>query len=502
MARKRTSVNAHIERFEKAAKLSALAERPGTAAEGQAAEAALKRMGATPGDVAFGKLAVSVRERKAALERQLAEVRQRNLAPKPKAPAAKPQQQPTPEPKKGPRHLTDATIRGLPTPAKGNKVYYYEVPGFGVRVTAGGARSFVLNYVARSGRERRYTIGQFPDWSTTAARAKARELRRDIDDGGDPLADIEAERAAPTVGELCDRFEGEHLPRKRESTQGDYGRMLRLYIRPALGHLKVADVAFADIDALHRKVTKQGHPYRANRLAAILSKMFSLAIRWGMRETNPAKGLEKNREYLRRRYLSADELARLIKALAEYPDQQTANIFRLLLLCGARRGEVLSMCWADLDLTTGIWSKPPSSTKQREHHQVPLSAPARQLLSEIRAAQIAKQRVLGTYVFPGNGTAGHIVEVKKGWRSLCKTAGITGLRIHDLRHSFASQLASGGASLPLIGALLGHSNPTTTHRYAHLFDDPQRAAVERVGAAISAAGKPAPEEPTPLRRGR
>jgi integrase len=134
-----------------------------------------------------------------------------------------------------------------------------------------------------------------------------------------------------------------------------------------------------------------------------------------------------------------------------------------------------------------------------------LSAPARQLLSEIRAEHASKhpKKPLGEFVFPGSGNAGHVVEIKKAWRSLCKASGLVGLRIHDLRHSFASQLASGGASLPLIGALLGHSNPATTHRYAHLFDDPQRAAVERVGAVISAAGKPAPEEPTPLtRRGR
>jgi integrase len=399
-------------------------------------------------------------------------------------------------------HLTDAGVKRIKAPETGNRITYDDLPGFGIRITAGGARSWILNYRTRGGRERRYTIGSFPDWQTTAARQKARELKRLVDDGGDPLADVEAERAAPSMAELCDRFEQEHLPRKRESTAGDYGRMLRIYIRPALGRLKVSDVTFSDIDRLHRKVTAAGHAYRANRLAAILSKMFSLAVRWGMRETNPCKGIERNIEYGRRRYLSGDELLRLTKALAEYPDQQIANVFRFLLLTGCRRGEALTSVWADIDLTAGTWSKPPSSTKQKEHHQVPLSAPARQLLSEIRAAQSVKHKVLGTYVFPGAGSSGHIVEIKKGWRSLCRAAGITGLRVHDIRHSFASQLASGGASLPLIGALLGHSNAATTHRYAHLFDDPQRAAVEKVGATIAAAGKPAPVEPTPLRRGR
>jgi integrase len=150
------------------------------------------------------------------------------------------------------------------------------------------------------------------------------------------------------------------------------------------------------------------------------------------------------------------------------------------------------MRWADVDLNKGIWSKPPSSTKQKEAHEVPLAAPVKQLLTEIRQSQSTKQQPLPEYVFPGNGANGHVVEVKKAWRRICKDAGIRDLRIHDLRHSFASSLASDGASLPLIGSLLGHSNPNTTSRYAHLLDDPQRKAVERVGEAIAAAGRPAP----------
>jgi integrase len=136
-----------------------------------------------------------------------------------------------------------------------------------------------------------------------------------------------------------------------------------------------------------------------------------------------------------------------------------------------------------------VWSKPPSSTKQKEHHQVPLSAPALQLLSEIQRRQ-KRAGERSRFVFPGIGGTGHLVEIKKSWAQICKAAGIEGLRVHDLRHSYASQLVSGGASLPLIGALLGHSNPTTTARYAHLFHDPLKAATEKVGAVIAAAGKP------------
>jgi integrase len=405
------------------------------------------------------------------------------------------------------RHLTDAGVKRLPTPKKGKDITLDdEIVGFGVRTTAAGARSYVLRYTTRAGRERTYTIGDATVWRCTDARAKARELRRDIEDGGDPLADIEDERAAPSMVDLMERFRAEHLPRKRPRTGADYEQLIANHIAPHFGkHVKVADVTFADCDALHRKITRSGSTYAANRCIAVLSKMFSLAVRWGMRERNPCKGIEKNTEYGRRRYLSPDELVRITGALAKYPDKQAADILRLLLLTGARRGEVLAMRWADVDLTEGVWSKPPSSTKQKEHHQTPLSAPARLLLSEIREqhAREHPKRPLPEFVFPSHSSAGHVVEIKKPWRHVTKAAAITGLRVHDLRHSFASTLASGGASLPLIGALLGHSNPATTARYSHLFADPQRAAVEKVGAVITAAGKPTPAPPVKLkRRGR
>jgi integrase len=311
------------------------------------------------------------------------------------------------------QHLTDAIVKQLPIPAKGNKVYYdSDVAGLGARITANGARAFILNYRVRgTGRERRYTIGGFPDWRTTAARARARALKRDIDDGGDPLADIEAEREAPTVADLVERFEQEHLPRKRASTSAEYRRMIRNHIFPALGHLKVVDVRFEDIDALHRRITRAGHLHRANRVIAVASKMFSLATRWNMRETNPCRGIERNTEHHRRRYLTGGELERLVAALVKHEDKQAAHIIRLLLLTGCRRGEALGMRWADVDIGKGVWSKPASSTKQNEPHEVPLSAPARTLLNDIRAA--AGKRPLGEYVFAGSGESGHRASIKR-----------------------------------------------------------------------------------------
>jgi integrase len=397
-------------------------------------------------------------------------------------------------------HLTDVVVRRLDPPASGNRITYdSKESGFGARVTAAGARSYVLSYTVRgSGRQRRYTIGAADHWTATEARRRVKELKALIDQGGDPLADLEAKREAPTIGDLIARFREEHIPRLRANTSEDYEGMLRKYVLPHFGErTKVADITFANVDALHRKITKAGRSHRANRCVTLLSKMFALAIRWEWRADNPCRGIERNKEHSRRRYMTADELVRMVEALAKFPDQDIADAIRMLLLTGARRNEVLAMQWAHLDLGTGTWSKPPTSTKQREHHQVPLSAPARQLL----AGRMAVRKADSDYVFPGRSGNDHRVDFWLQWQRLCQAAGIEGLRVHDLRHSYASQLASTGHSLPLIGRLLGHSNPTTTARYAHLFDDPLRQATEKIGAIIANAGKPAPE-PTPLKRRR
>src|SRR5262249_13340982 len=286
--------------------------------------------------------------------------------------------------------LTDAIIRDLEPPAKGNRITYDALPakrredwtsGFGIRVTAAGHKAFVLTYTTHSGRQGRYTIGAFGDWNTTQAREEAKRLKREVDSGGDPVANKRAEREAPDMAALIQRFREEHLTRLRPRVAEDDERMIRSHILPHLGeHKKVTDVRFDDIDALHRKITKAGHIYRANRVVTLMSKMFSLATRWGWRESNPCKCIKRNTEHNRERYLTTDELARLSAALAK-ADRDIADMIRLLLMTGARRGEVLAMKWADVDLAAGTWSKPPSSVKQDKRHTVPLSAPARQVLA-------------------------------------------------------------------------------------------------------------------------
>jgi integrase len=394
-----------------------------------------------------------------------------------------------------PTRLKDSYVKKAPLPSAGNWVIYdTEVPGFGLRVTAGGSRSFILNYRTRGGKERRYTIGDATNWNVTTARKRAKEIRRKLPDGYDPLADIEMERGAKTVAAMCHRFIEDHLPSLRTRTAADYRGIINREILPALGKLRLVDVKPDDIDGLHRKITR-GHgehrarPYRANRTAALLSKVFNLAVhRWQWLSVNPVRGLQRNQESKRERYLVNGELQRLSAALAVHEDRQAANIIRMLLLTGARRGEVFAMRWADLNLTDGTWTKPASTTKQKKTHVTPLSAPARQLLAELNK----NAEPNAEYVFPGRW-GGHRTEIRRAWRDLCRAADIKGLRVHDIRHSYASQLVSSGFSLPVIGALLGHSTPQTTARYSHLFDEVTRQATERVGAVIAGNGKPSAE---------
>ena len=254
--------------------------------------------------------------------------------------------------------------------------------------------------------------------------------------------------------------------------------MFRLLVLPAFGHHKVAEITFSDCDGLHRKITRRGtHPRQPRH--CLLSKAFNLpSVGAGDRTTQPraSSAIRKPSAtaICRRR------IERLTTALAAYGDQDAANIIRMLLLTGARRGEVLTAKWQDFDLMEGTWTKPAGATKQKTMHRVPLSAPVRTLLAGLDQS--------GEYLFPGRH-GGPRSDIKKPWLAIIAAANLNDFKIHDLRHSFASILAGSGLSLPIVGALLGHSNPSTTQRYAHLMDSPLRSAVERAGAVIT--GRPA-----------
>ncbi|NJM31503.1 MAG: site-specific integrase, partial [Rhizobiales bacterium] len=375
-----------------------------------------------------------------------------------------------------------------------------EVKGFCLRVSPGGTKSFMLDYRA-NGRQRRITIGSYPDWSVAAARDAARAMKREVDLGRDPMGERHEERAAPTVADLWARYRDEHLPTKAARSRKDEAMMWERIVLPRLGKTKVAAISHDDIDAFHRDITHvRGTPVRANRIVEVLRKAFNLSIRWKWRTDNPASGVRRNPEEKRNRYLNKIEIAALARALQAHSEPVSANAIKLLMLTGARRGEVLGATWAMFDLENGIWTKPSAHTKQRKLHRVPLSGHAVRLLSEI------KETAEGPHVFPG-ADGKPLTDIKRTWLSVCKKAGLVtriekksragrtirdrcglpimieepNVRLHDLRHSFASILVSGGASLPLIGQMLGHTQVQTTQRYAHLFDDPMRKAAEMVG---------------------
>ena len=192
--------------------------------------------------------------------------------------------------------LTDNAIKRLPAPESGNRITYdADVKGFGIRVTAAGARAFILNYRNRVGRERRYTIGAFPDWTAPAARAEAKRLKLEIRvNGADPVGGLQAARSEPTVADMVERYIEEHLEKKRPKSQANDLSIINQWILSnGLRHSKVAELTFADVDALHRKITKAGTPIRANRAIALLSKMLALAIKWRWRLDNPCRGVEE-----------------------------------------------------------------------------------------------------------------------------------------------------------------------------------------------------------------
>jgi len=357
-----------------------------------------------------------------------------------------------------------------------------ELPGFGVRIMPSGRRSYLVQY--RTGRRsRRITLGPHGVLTADQARGMAIEALAEVRSGGDPAGERKERRSALTVHELAARFDAEHIAvHLKESTACEYRRNLRRFILPALGRHKVLEVTRADVARFHHDL--RHIPYQANRNLEIISKMFNLAEMWGLRPdgSNPRKHLRKYPEQKRERFLSPSELRRLGEVLdameaerVELPSAIAA--VRLLLLSGCRLNEIMKLCWDHVDLGDGLLRLPDSKTGAKT---VQLGEAALAVLKGIERQPFNRHVIYGTL-------AGKpLADLQPFWQRLRARAGLKDVRIHDLRHTYASVAVAAGQGLPMIGKLLGHSQVQTTARYAHLAGDPVRAAANDVSEAIAA----------------
>ncbi len=381
--------------------------------------------------------------------------------------------------------LTKRIVEGIvPDPAREIVAWDTEIPGFGIRVWPSGKRTYLLKYRTRDGRQRKATIGRHGALTAEQARRTALRWLSQAKDGADPAQDKAALREAPTIKELGARYMDEHAKvKKRASSVYTDEILLRRHVLPKLGHSKVVSVTRADIATLHHAM--RDTPGAANRTLALLSKMFNLAEKWGLRPdgSNPSRHVERYPERKLERFLSNAELARLGEVLNEVERTRTESpsaiaAIQLLLFTGCRRSEILTLCWPDVDFENGVLRLPESKTGAKV---VYLSPPALEVLNGL--AQVDGN----PHVIVGAKPGAHLVNLTKPWYRIRAKAGLDDVRIHDLRHSFASMAAAGGLSLPIIGALLGHTQAATTQRYAHLAADPLRQAANLTGKRIADA---------------
>jgi len=375
-----------------------------------------------------------------------------------------------------PTKLTKTVIDSIAPTSKDQLVWDSNVTGFGLKTTPTGRKVFVLQH-HRSGRKtpaRRYTIGAYGQLTLDQARKEAIRLNGKIASGVDPAEIRKAQaRAAVSLRQFSERFMTEYaIPHKKASSVQEDRRNLDNHILPALGSKPLEKITRGDISKLHHNLRKT--PIAANRVVALLVTMMNLAERWELRPdgSNPCRHIQRYKEVPRERFLSGEELARLGQVLAQVEGDGTHGPFiigllRLLIFTGARLGEIRSLQWNQVDLQERRLNLPDSKTGKKV---ITLNAPAVTVLDQL-------PRIQGNpYVCCGNRPRKPLRTVHNAWRHIRELAKLKDVRIHDLRHSFASVAAGSGMGLPIIGALLGHRQAETTKRYSHLHQDPLREA--------------------------
>lgn len=389
--------------------------------------------------------------------------------------------------------LTKRCVEGLSIKARDYLVWDRDVRGFGVRIYPSGKKTYLVQY--RAGRRtRRVTIGQHGVLTTDEARREAKQLLASVARGDDPSAQRQAKRHAPTIAGLCDRFLEEYVEQHcKPTTARDYHSIIRRFIRPRLGPLPIAEVTRADVVAFHHAL--RDTPYQANRAASMLSKLFNLAEDWGLRQagSNPARRIKKFREEEKKRYLSDEEQIRLGEVLAEALEEGTESVYvvsaiLLLIYTGCRLSEILTLRW---DYVTSHHLELPDSKTGRR--RIPLPREAYDILMDL-------PRESGNpFVILGGVEGAPLVNLQKPWRRIRSRADLTDVRIHDLRHTYASVAVNNGIDPFMLKEIMGHKNLSTTLRYSHLADDAVQRAAGSVASRLAGALGQRPTHPTPLR---
>lgn len=378
--------------------------------------------------------------------------------------------------------LTKRAVEALEIKEKDYLEWDRDVKGFGLRVYPSGKKKYLIQY--RNGkRTRRYTIGPHGVLTAEEARTQAKKLLGEVAKGEDPSGARQANRQAPTVAALCDRFLSEYAERHcKPSTVRGYANGSRRFVIPALGPMLINDVSRADVAALHLKISKKT-PYQANRVLGLISKMFNTAEDWGLRNegTNPARRIKKNREEEKKRYLRDEEQSRLGQILMRSLEDETETVhivsaIILLMLTGCRMSEITTLKW---DYVTYSHLELPDSKTGRR--RIPLPREAHDILMGL-------PRLQGNpYVILGNTEDGHLTDLEKPWRRIRKRAGLEDVRLHDLRHTYASVAITNGIDPFMLKEIMGHKNLSTTLRYAHLADDAVQRAAGSVASRLAGA---------------
>jgi integrase len=356
--------------------------------------------------------------------------------------------------------------------------YRYDgtVPGFGLRVYPSGRKAFILHYRNASRRPRLLTLGPAGALTLEQARKRARRAFVAILDGADPVAE-RRKPAGMTLAAFAPLYIERHAKPRKKSWKDDE-RRLENDVLPALGKRALADIRRPDVAQLHAKVGKRAKT-EANRQLALLGVLFSCAAEWGHLpegHPNPAVGVKPFPEKSRERYVLPVELPRLVAAITDEPNPYIRAAIWLSLLTGCRKTELLTAKWADIDGDRAELRLP--DTKAGRSHVIPLSGAAQDVLKQV-------PRQLGNpYIFAGARPGERLRYIDRPWRAIRKRAGLEDVHLHDLRRTVGSWLAADGASLPLIGKVLNHSNPSTTAIYARLGEDKARAALEDYGAKV------------------